>query len=145
MFTVHCDLLIAEYLCNSPDLGTATYQARQLSQEFISETHQAVDFPDSRHTHGESRHADVTPAALPLQMECDDCSGAGRVTRGHPNGPYARAWTCSAWTCSACDGTGEVIAGCECCRSDAVEVFDGLMLCGACAAEQRADAMGEAV
>jgi hypothetical protein len=39
-----------------------------------------------------------------------------------------------------CDGTGRVIAGCECCREDATERFDGLMLCAAHAAEQKADA-----
>jgi hypothetical protein len=40
-----------------------------------------------------------------------------------------------------CDGTGEVIAGCDCCREDATERFDGLLLCELCAAEQKADAL----
>jgi hypothetical protein len=40
-----------------------------------------------------------------------------------------------------CDGTGEVIPGCECCRDDATEMFDGSYLCAAHAAEARADAL----
>jgi DnaJ-class molecular chaperone len=74
----------------------------------------------------------------PLLIECDDCSGCGQITHDHANDPWAKAWTCSM-----CDGTGEVIAGCACCREDATERFDGLLLCELCAAEQRADALLE--
>jgi len=75
-------------------------------------------------------------SAPPLLVQCDDCGGAGRVTNGHANDPWARTWTCSM-----CDGTGEVIAGCACCQEDATERFDSMYLCELCAAEQRADAL----
>jgi hypothetical protein len=73
----------------------------------------------------------------PLFIECDDCHGAGLVTNGHANDPWARAWTCSM-----CDGTGEVIPECNGwkCREDATEWVDGATWCPVHAAEQKADA-----
>ena len=50
--------------------------------------------------------------------------------------PYARSYACDA-----CEGSGEVVPGCACCACNAVEMFDGMHLCAAHAAEQRADAM----
>ena len=70
-----------------------------------------------------------------LMTECRECSGAGLRTHDHPGDPWARTFQCRE-----CEGTGEVVADCECCNGVAVEVFDGLKLCGSCAAEQRADA-----
>ena len=67
---------------------------------------------------------------------CIECGGAGVRTHDRPNDPWARVFECRE-----CSGTGEVIAECQCCSRDAVEVFDGLTLCAACAAEQRADAL----
>ena len=57
---------------------------------------------------------------------------AGSPTSASANDPWARSWCCYM-----CDGTGEVIAGCECCREDATERFDGLLLCEVCAASRR--------
>jgi DnaJ-class molecular chaperone len=70
-----------------------------------------------------------------LMTECRECGGAGLRTHDHPNDPWARVFECEG-----CEGTGEVVAECECCSRDAVTVFDGLKSCGSCAAEQRADA-----
>jgi RecJ-like exonuclease len=69
-----------------------------------------------------------------LMTKCRDCSGHGMRSLDHPNDPNGRSWTCRE-----CEGTGEVVASCECCSRDAVEVFDGLMLCSVCAEEQRLD------
>ena len=71
----------------------------------------------------------------PLLSECDDCRGCGLRTHDHPNDPWARTFQCRE-----CEGTGEVVAECECCSRDAVTVFDGLKLCATCAREQMADA-----
>ena len=71
----------------------------------------------------------------PLMTKCRECEGAGMRTHDHPSDPWARTFRCET-----CEGTGEVIAGCDCCREDATERFDGLLLCELCAAEQRADA-----
>jgi hypothetical protein len=72
----------------------------------------------------------------PLLTECRDCSGAGLRTHDHPGDPWARTFQCET-----CEGAGEVVAGCECCRDDAVEFFDGSFLCEQHAAEARADAL----
>ena len=71
-----------------------------------------------------------------MMSECRECSGAGLRTHDHPSDPWARTFQCET-----CEGAGEVIAECQCCSRDAVEVFDGLTLCAACAEEQRADAL----
>jgi hypothetical protein len=85
---------------------------------------------------GGCNRKDSLPVTKPLLVQCDDCSGAGRICLGHANDPWAKAWTCSA-----CDGTGEVIAGCACCREDATEWVDGATWCPVHAAEQKADAL----
>ena len=71
-----------------------------------------------------------------LMDKCRECGGAGLRTHDHPNDPYARVFECRE-----CEGTGEVVAICECGSRDAVEVFDGMKLCSVCAEEQRADAL----
>ena len=109
-----------------PYVRNRTYLATQPTQERNISFHRGSELPGIDYTQNESP---------PLLVQCDDCCGAGRVTNDHPNDPWAKAWTCSM-----CDGTGQVIAGCECCREDATERFDGLMLCAAHAAEQKADA-----
>jgi len=110
----------------NPYVRSRTYLATQPAQEQNISLHPRSELPGIDYTQNESP---------PLLVQCDDCCGAGRVTNDHPNDPWAKAWTCSM-----CDGTGQVIAGCECCREDATERFDGLMLCAAHAAEQKADA-----
>jgi hypothetical protein len=74
-----------------------------------------------------------------LMTKCTECGGAGMRTHDHPNDPWAKTWECRE-----CEGTGEVVASCECCQRDAVEAFDGLMLCSVCAEEQRLDYAMEA-
>jgi len=111
----------------SPYVRNRTYLATQPTQETNISLHLGSELPGIDYTQNKS-----------LLIECDDCSGAGQITHDHPNDPWAKAWTCSM-----CDGTGEVIAGCACCREDATERFDGLLLCELCAAEQRADALLE--
>jgi hypothetical protein len=110
----------------NPYVQSRTYLATQPTQEEKAALPFRSELPGIDYTQNESP---------PLLVQCDDCCGAGRVTNDHPNDPWAKAWTCSM-----CDGTGQVIAGCECCREDATERFDGLMLCPAHAAEQKADA-----
>ena len=110
----------------NPYVLNRTYLATQPAQEEKAALPFRSELPGIDYTQNESP---------PLLVQCDDCCGAGRVTNDHPNDPWAKAWTCSM-----CDGTGQVIAGCECCREDATERFDGLMLCAAHAAEQKADA-----
>lgn len=41
-----------------------------------------------------------------------------------------------------CDGAGEVIPGCECCREDAVAVFEGAYVCAVHAAGLVEDTLG---
>jgi len=130
----------------NPYVLNRTYLAAQPAQEKNISLHLGSELPGFGCTRNESpghssagkiSEASVSViSAPPLLIECDDCSGAGQITHDHPNDPWARAWTCSM-----CDGTGEVIAGCACCREDATERFDGLLLCELCAAEQRADAL----
>ena len=74
-----------------------------------------------------------------LMDKCRECGGGGLRGDGHPNDPWAKTWECRE-----CEGTGEVVASCECCQRDAVEAFDGLMLCSVCAEEQRLDYAVEA-
>ena len=74
-----------------------------------------------------------TPA--PFLITCPDCEGAGQHSVGHPMDPYARSYDCDL-----CEGSGEVVPGCQCCACNAVEMFDGMHLCASCAAEQRKDA-----
>ena len=69
-----------------------------------------------------------------LMTKCPECEGVGIRTHDHPNDPWAKTWECAE-----CEGTGEAVASCECCQRDAVEAFDGLMLCAVCAEEQRFD------
>src|SRR4029079_3116015 len=115
-----------------PTVSCRVYQATNQVQDVFSSLHLAVEpSPVGFNRNG------YTPVT-PLLIECDDCSGAGQITHDHPNDPWAKAWTCSM-----CDGTGQVIAGCECCREDAVEIFDGSYLCEQHAAEARADALLE--
>jgi hypothetical protein len=109
------------------DASCVRYQAFPETQEVFAPLHLVDETSVDRYNRNESKP--------PLLVQCDDCSGAGQITHDHPNDPWAKTWTCSM-----CDGTGEVIAGCECCREDATERFDGLMLCAAHAAEQKADA-----
>ena len=78
----------------------------------------------------------MTTSNTTLMTKCTECFGAGLLTHDHPIDPWAKTWECTE-----CEGTGEVIAECECCSRDAVEVFDGLKLCSVCAAEQRANAL----
>jgi hypothetical protein len=71
-----------------------------------------------------------------LTIDCPHCEdGVGFKSRHGGNDPDV--W---AVRCEECDGTGEVVVSCECCREAASERFDGLMLCAAHAAEQRAEA-----
>ena len=76
----------------------------------------------------------TTSNTTTLMDTCRECGGAGLRTHDNPNDPWAKTWECED-----CEGTGEVIAECQCCSRDAVEVFDGLNLCGPCAEEQRLD------
>ena len=129
----------------NPYVQNRTYLATQPAQEKNISLHLGSELPGFGCTRNESpghssagkiSGASVSViSAPPLLVQCDDCRGAGRVTNDHPNDPWAKAWTCSM-----CDGAGEVIAGCACCREDATERFDGLLLCEVCAAEQKADA-----
>jgi hypothetical protein len=109
-----------------PYVRNRTYLAAQSTQEQNISLHLGGELPGIDYKQNKSP---------PLLVQCDDCRGCGQLTNGHPNDPWARSWCCSM-----CDGTGQVIAGCECCREDATERFDGLMLCAAHAAEQKADA-----
>ena len=128
-----------------PYIRNRTYLATQPAQEGNISFHLGSELPGIGYTRNEfpdhssaGRPGDASVSVIsapPLLVQCDDCHGAGLVTNGHPNDPWAKAWTCSM-----CDGTGEVIPGCECCREDATERFDGLYLCAAHAAEQKADA-----
>ena len=130
----------------NPYVQSRTYLATQPTQEEKAALPFRSELPGIDYTQSESpdhssegRPGDASVSVIsgpPLLIECDDCSGAGQITHDHPNDPWARAWTCSM-----CDGTGEVIAGCECCREDATEFWGGLYLCTAHAAEQRADAL----
>jgi hypothetical protein len=129
-----------------PYVRNQTYLATQPAQEKNISLHLGSELPGFGCTRNEfpdhssaGRPGDASVSVIsapPLLVQCDDCGGAGRVTNDHPNDPWAKAWTCSM-----CDGTGEVIAGCDCCREDATEQFDGLLLCELCAAEQKADAL----
>ena len=110
----------------NPYVLNRTYLATQPAQEEKAALPFRSELPGIDYTQNESP---------PLLVQCDDCRGCGQLTNDHANDPWAKAWTCSM-----CDGTGEVIAGCECCREDATERFDGLYLCAAHAAEQKADA-----
>jgi len=77
----------------------------------------------------------MTTSNATLMTKCPECEGAGiRTHDHHPNDPWARVFECRE-----CEGAGEVVASCECCQRDAVEVFDGSVLCGSCAEEQRFD------
>jgi hypothetical protein len=128
-----------------PYVRNRTYLATQPTQEGKSPLPFRSELPGIDYTQSESpdhssegRPGDALVSVIsapPLLIECDDCMGCGQITHDHPNDPWAKAWTCSM-----CDGTGEVTAGCECCREDATERFDGLYLCAAHAAEQKADA-----
>ena len=130
----------------NPYVRSRTYLATQPAQERNISFHRGSELPGIGCNRNKSlghssagRPGDASVSVIsgpPLLIECDDCHGAGLVTNGHANDPWARAWTCSM-----CDGTGEVIAGCECCREDATEFWGGLYLCTAHAAEQRADAL----
>jgi hypothetical protein len=129
----------------NPYVRNRTYLATQPAQERNISFRRESELPGIGCTRNESpdhssagRPGDASVSVisgLPLLVQCDDCRGCGRVTNDHPNDPWAKAWTCSM-----CDGTGEVIAGCDCCQEDATERFDGLLLCEVCAAEQKADA-----
>jgi len=129
----------------NPYVLNRTYLATQPAQEQNISFHRGSELPEIGCNRNEfpdhssaGRPGDASVSVIsgpPLLIECDDCSGAGQITHDHPNDPWARAWTCSM-----CDGTGEVIAGCDCCREDATEFWGGLYLCTAHAAEQKADA-----
>jgi len=130
----------------NPYVRSRTYLATQPTQEKNISLHLRSELPgfgcSCNEYSGHSSAGKISEASAsvisgpPLLVQCDDCGGAGRITMDHANDPWARSWCCSM-----CDGTGEVIAGCECCREDATERFDGLLLCELCAAEQRADAL----
>ena len=122
----------------NPYVRSRTYLATQPAQERNISFHRGSELPGIGCNRNKSLgHSSAgRPGAPPLLVQCDDCHGAGLVTNGHPNDPWARSWCCSM-----CDGTGEVTAGCECCREDATEFWGGLYLCTAHAAEQRADAL----
>ena len=129
-----------------PYVRDRTYLATPPAQENNISLHLGSELPGFGCTRNEfpdhssaGRPGDASVSVIsapPLLVQCDDCGGAGRVTNGHANDPWARTWTCSM-----CDGTGEVIAGCACCQEDATERFDSMYLCELCAAEQRADAL----
>jgi len=64
---------------------------------------------------------------------CHHCESHGTLTtgRGDENGPSERGHACDA-----CDGTGEVLAWCDCCCVEADVTRDaesGLLVCEACA------------
>lgn len=117
---------------DAPDTKGKTYQAPQSAQDAKNKLHLMDVTTDNKHTHSES-----VSITKPLLIECDDCNGAGSITHGHANNPYA-----PVWTCSMCDGAGEVIPGCECCREDAVAVFEGACVCAVHAAELVEDTLG---
>jgi len=129
----------------NPYVLNRTYLAAQPAQERNISFHRGSELPgigcNRNESLGHSLAGKISEAAVsvisapPLLVQCDDCRGRGQLTNDHPNDPWAKVFTCSM-----CDGTGEVIAGCECCREDATERFDGLLLCEVCAAEQKADA-----
>jgi hypothetical protein len=130
-----------------PYVRNRTYLATQPTQEKNVSLHLGSELPGfgctrneapGRSSAGKISEASVSViSAPPLLVECDDCSGAGRICLGHANDPWAKAWTCSM-----CDGTGEVIPECNGwkCREDATEWVDGATWCPVHAAEQKADA-----
>ena len=130
-----------------PYVRSRTYLATQPTQEKNISLRLGSELPGFGCTRNEfpdhssaGRPGDASVSVIsgpPLFIECDDCHGAGLVTNGHANDPWARAWTCSM-----CDGTGEVIPECNGwkCREDATEWVDGATWCPVHAAEQKADA-----
>jgi len=113
-------------------VSRVAYQATTPAQDALSgKSHPECEHIRDNYTHGESS------AVTTLTAECPHCED-GTVWRSRHGGNDPDVW---AVRCEECDGTGEVVVSCECCREAASERFDGLMLCAAHAAEARAEAM----
>ena len=78
----------------------------------------------------------------PLLITCPHCEDRMRWASKY-GGNDPDVWPTGP--CETCDGTGEVVVSCECCRGEASEVVDDVMLCRDCAEEQRHEAAMEMI